>query len=373
MDDTLLLDNAQLLFLLELLCVGGLCRVGFNRLGLVRALAGIDVTFFVVDIGLFAQLSQIGAERGLQLLHVQSVLDSRLNVLHRRNSCHLVAGNLQDDVALLGTDHVGNFAGLHGKCFIFKLLGEGAALERPEIAALRSRGTVGIFLCQIFKAGSSANLFEKIIGLGFGHCQSRSLIRLFGGVLVLRRVNARAGGIGNAVLGRSRGGSLVGRRLLRGDQDFAQFDRLGLFHLVPVLIVKLLLFLLGDAEVGANFFSNYLLGDDPVPHVLLEVFVRNALGGGGLFELLHRIQLHILAHLVEFLDQIGITRNVEVFALLQQELLVDEIAQNVLFTLRIELVRVRRILLLGIIPGLVLAALELRKCNDLAVHARDYF
>jgi hypothetical protein len=126
-----------------------------------------------------------------------------------------------------------------------------------------------------------------------------------------------------------------------------------------VLFVKLPLFVFGDAEVGADFFSDHLLGDDLVAHVLFEVFVRNALGGGGLFQLFHRVQLHVLAHLVQALDQVGIAGDAEVFALFQQELLVDKIAQDVFFPVGVEFVGIGRILLFHVVLELVLGTEEL--------------
>ena len=145
--------------------------------------------------------------------------------------------DLQDDIALLGADHVRNFARLHGKRLIFKFLGQGPALENAQVAALRSGGTVGIFLRHIFKAGSGANLLEQIVGLSFGRRQSGSVLRLFGG------------GIGSAILAWGGSGRLFACRFLGSDQDLAESDRLGLLHLALVLVVKLLLFLLGDGEV----------------------------------------------------------------------------------------------------------------------------
>src|SRR5271157_2582650 len=86
-------DAEDLLFLLlEILALGGLGRGSLNRLGLVGAGAGIDVTLFVIDVGVFTQPGQIGAQRGLQLLVIQSILELRLDIFHRRNACLLVAG-----------------------------------------------------------------------------------------------------------------------------------------------------------------------------------------------------------------------------------------------------------------------------------------
>ena len=95
--------------------------------------------------------------------------------------------------------------------------------------------------------------------------------------------------------------------------------------------------------------------------------------GSRLFQLLHGLQLHVLAHLIKPLDHVGVTSNSKVFAFFKQELLVDEIAQDVLFTLAKQLVGVGRILLFNVVLQLVLAAEELRPGDDRAVHARDNF
>jgi hypothetical protein len=104
-------------------------------------------------------------------------------------------------------------AGLHGERFVFKLLGQSPALEDSQIAALRSRSAFGILLRQILKAGSSADLLEQIVGLGFCRCQSGSILSRLRGVLIFRSVTA--------------GGGRIGGRLLRRDQDLAQPYRLG--------------------------------------------------------------------------------------------------------------------------------------------------
>ena len=71
------LEYAQhlLFLLLQALGFGLFGGSGFDRLGLIGAGAGIRVPFFDVDVSLFAQLGQIGAECGLQLLVVKSVLN----------------------------------------------------------------------------------------------------------------------------------------------------------------------------------------------------------------------------------------------------------------------------------------------------------
>src|SRR5579863_5059567 len=112
-------QDAQLLFLLlaELLGVALLGGGSFDRLGLVGTGAGIRKAGFDVDISFFAQLGEIGAERGLQLLVIESVLDAWLDRFQRRNSRGLMLNDFQDHVTLFGADHVRDLARFHGKGF----------------------------------------------------------------------------------------------------------------------------------------------------------------------------------------------------------------------------------------------------------------
>ncbi len=90
-----------------------------------------------------------------------------------------------------------------------------------------------------------------------------------------------------------------------------------------MLVVELLYFFLRHAEVGADFFADHLLGDDLIPHVLLEVLIGDALCRCGLLERFHGLQLHVLAHLVQALDEVGIAGDAEVFTFIEQKLLID--------------------------------------------------
>src|ERR1035438_1575793 len=75
------------MFLLaELLGSGFLGIGGFDRLGLIGAHSSIDVAIRVFDVGVFPQLGEVGAERGLQFLVVESVLNMWKSVLQRRDA-----------------------------------------------------------------------------------------------------------------------------------------------------------------------------------------------------------------------------------------------------------------------------------------------
>src|SRR5664279_3231024 len=118
------------MFLLaEYLGSGFLGVGGFDRLGLVRAHSSIGVAIRVLDVGIFPQLGEVGAERGLQFLVVESVLNMWKSVLQRRDAGLLVLDDLQDHVSLLGLDDVGDFASLQRKGLVLDGFGKLAALE----------------------------------------------------------------------------------------------------------------------------------------------------------------------------------------------------------------------------------------------------
>ena len=62
----------------------------------------------------------------------------------------------------------------------------------------------------------------------------------------------------------------------------------------------------------------------------LKSSIGNALFLGGLFQIFHRREVVLLADFVELLDQLGIAGDAQFLALGEPELLIDEIAQQVL-------------------------------------------
>ena len=119
---------------------------------------------------------------------------------------------------------------------------------------------------------------------------------------------------------------------------------------------------------------NDLLGNDLGAHILFEVFKRNALSGGSLFQVVHTFELHLLAHFVKPLDQFSVGGNTEVLAFFQQKLAVYKPAENVLLAGGDHLGCVRRILLLRFIFKLLLLAFIIGASDDLIVDAgNDFF
>ncbi len=172
-----------MLLLAEFLGVGFFGGGGLNRLGLVGAGPAVNITRLDIDIGVFAQLGEIGAESGLKLLVVESILNLGEDVFQGRNAGLLVIDDFQDAVALLEAHHLGDLAGLHGKSLVLDFFCELAALEHAERAAIRGGRAVGIFLGDILEIGAVMNLLEKVVGFGLGGTQSRGFGSLSGGIV----------------------------------------------------------------------------------------------------------------------------------------------------------------------------------------------
>ena len=88
---------------------------------------------------------------------------------------------------------------------------------------------------------------------------------------------------------------------------------------------------LGDIDLAIDLLPDHLLGDDAVADVLLEVFERDALLFGGSFERLHRVEMVLLANLIELLDHLGFAGKAQLLALGEQQLLVNQVTEQVLF------------------------------------------
>src|SRR5580692_872474 len=116
------LKQAQFFLLFKFLGVGIFGR-GFYRLGLVGAGARVFVAGIDVNKCILAQFGEILPQRGLQFLHVERVLDSRLDFAKGWNSGAVVLDNLNDDEALPGSDHVRYVTDLHGEGRVLDLLG----------------------------------------------------------------------------------------------------------------------------------------------------------------------------------------------------------------------------------------------------------
>ena len=138
-----------------------------------------------------------------------------------------------------------------------------------------------------------------------------------------------------------------------------------------MLVIEFLHFVFAQGQVLTHFLPNHTLRDDLVAQVLLEVFIRSSLRLRRLLQILHGFEIHLLAHFVEALDEFGVAGDAKIFAFLQQELLVNQIAQNVALLLGENALGVSRVLLLHILLDLIAAANVFRARDDLIVYAGD--
>src|ERR1700686_5380304 len=186
-------EDAELLMFLfsEFLGVGFLGSGGFNGLGLVGTLAGIDVAVRVFDVRVFAQLGEVGAEGGLQFLVIERILNFGKDILQRRNAGLLVIHDFQGHVSLFGVNHACDIAGLLVEGFVFDGLCQLSALEHAKCAPVGGGGAVRIFLRNVLEIGAIVNLLEEIVCLGFGGGESCGIGSLFRGF-----IDGRLGGRG---------------------------------------------------------------------------------------------------------------------------------------------------------------------------------
>ncbi len=206
-----------------------------------------------------------------------------------------VLHDLQDDVALPREDRLGVLAGLQGECLVLKQLGQLAALVLAQVAALRRRRSVA-------EAASPAAQNRRPRAAG---PQCRPPWPWPQPLWPDRRPAAR-------------------------DQNLAQPLALRLRVILLVLLVVALHFARRDLDVLANLLPHHFLGDDLVADVGFEVLERDALLLGGLFQVLDRGQVVLLADLVQPLHQLGFAGNAQFLALGEPQLLVDQVAQQIL-------------------------------------------
>src|ERR1700722_2756713 len=346
------LKHTQLLLLFQLLRVIFFGRC-FHRLGLLCARTGVYIPALDVDICFLAESRQVCPQRRLQLLHVQRVLNARLDFFHRRNARRLMLSRLQNHVTLLGADYIRRLPRLQRENRFFQFFRKCSPLEVAQIAAVLRRRSIGILFRQIRELRTLLNLIQQIVGFGLGRGQCRLHLRV-------RRCNRLP----------IRSNSWLGCGLW-SNQNFAQAHLFRLFHLRLVSVVKFLFFILIHGQFLAHFLPNHPLCDDLVAHVLLELFVGSSLRLCRLLELFHGFKFHFLAHFIQTFYQFRITRNPQVFALLQKKLLVNQIAQHVTLLVGKILLRIRRILLLNFLPQLITAPYILRTRHNFIVDSSN--
>ncbi len=234
---------------------------------MIRAPAGVCVTSCHFNVCVFSQFREIRAQRGLQFLVIESVLDPRKHVFHRRNACHLMVVDLEDGVSLLDADNVCDLPRLHGEGSVFKFLSELATLEGSKCPPIGGRGAVRILFRDFSELRAGTELFQDVLGLGLCRAQSGSVGLLLCGFFRRRLSGPRSTRVWGC------------RRCcgLRSNENLAQLDVLRMAHLLLVFVIELLLFVFTGGEMARNFFTNDLLRDKAIFCCLLEVLPGNAL------------------------------------------------------------------------------------------------
>src|SRR5579859_4767113 len=88
-------------------------------------------------------------------------------------------------------------------------------------------------------------------------------------------------------------------------------------------------FIVGNVNMSTDLLANHRAADDEAALLVLEVFKRYALVFGCLFQIVHTVRAHLFANLVQALDQFRIAGDAQLFAFVQQQLLVNEIAEHI--------------------------------------------
>ncbi len=329
----LLLDALLLLDLLleRRRLVGGVGDLGGGLLG---GGAGVDEAGGNLGVGVGAGLGEVGAEGGLKLLEVESLLHLLFDVGEGRNAGRLMRVYVEDDVALAGTDGLGVGADGEGEGGLLEDIAEGTALPVAEVSAASGIGAAGVGAGEGGEVSAAAKLAGDGVGLGEGGVEV-SLGRVLGG----------------------------------GNEDLAEMHLLGDGEVLGVGVEVGELLGMSHVEMAADLVTHNLLADDLVADVLFEVFEGDALSSSGLLESLHGGEVVFLANVVELTDGFGVAGDAELLALGEEKLLIDEIAEEVIDAV-VE-VGLGEIVLAALLEELLLGRLVLGAGDDLVVDTRD--
>ena len=135
------------------------------------------------------------------------------------------------------------------------------------------------------------------------------------------------------------------------------------------LVVRLLL-RRRHLQMATHLVPHHLLREDAVANIRFEVLKRHALFLRRLLQVLHRIQVVLFADIVQPANHLGIHIQAQLLASRQQQLLVDQVAQQILLPC-LDLLR-RRPALLPILLQLLFGALQVAAADNLIVHPRDH-
>ena len=263
---------------------------------LSRCCAGVYISLLDLDECLIPHLVQIIANRRVHQAHVVRLLYVLLHILVRPRSARRMLHDFQDDVALPRENRIGVLARREIECLVLKHFGKLAPFVLAQIAAGGRRGAVAEAPRQLRKVSAGVQPRLNVVRLCFGR---RNL------------------------------GRIVGSLRPRGNQNLAQPHALRLCVILFVLLVVPLHLAGSHLDMLANFLPHHLLGDDLVADVGLEVLEGHALVSGRLLQIVNRIQVVLLADLVQALYKFRFTGDVQFLALREPQLLVDQVAQQI--------------------------------------------
>src|SRR5580692_5485749 len=269
----------------------------------VASAGGILIAGLDDDVALFAESLEIFAEGRLHTLAIELLIDLIFDFGKGLFAFVVMLKDLHDQEALLRFHHFGEVISLHFEDRVFKFFGELAALVLPQISALFGGGAVGIAL------GNFTEVFSVLDAL-----PSR-----FGFLLQVGYFR-----------------SVFASRI---DLDGSQSDLFGPHEFLLVLVVILLDFVLGDADVGANLAADHLFGEQTTADIVLEIFPVETLLGNGFLESFHAGEFIFDADLVELLDDIRLDADAHVFGALYEKGLVDQFAERVFLAVLDQLVQ----------------------------------
>ena len=205
--------------------------------------------------------------------------------------------HLQNFKAGFRLDHVGDRVLVHFEDHILELRRKLAALEGAEFAAILRRRALRMSLRQLCEILAVHELLVQVVRLRF---DGRNLFR-----------------------------SLA----LRVEENFGKLHLLRANELLLVIVVILLDLVGADVHAPAHFLLDHFLRQQAVFQLLLVVFPDDPLLLDGLLQIVHGREVVLFADFVEPLHHVGLDVDVHVLGALDQKLLVDHVAQQVLLPL----------------------------------------
>ena len=248
-------------------------------------------------------MRQVFAQLRLHFRHVNPIHDFVFDFFNGLLPGLVVIENFENFEARFRLNNVGDLVFVHFEDDIFELLGKLPALEGAEVAAFVLGAALGISL------GNFAELFAL-----------HYAVAIIVGLLL-------------------DGFDFLGGFSLRVEKNFRQVHLLGANEIFEMRVVVLLHFVVADDDALAHFAMNHFLREQAVANLRFVFFPGEALAFDGFFKLIEARKIVLFANVVEVLDHVGFDADAFVFAALNQELLVDHVAQQIFLFILIHRVK----------------------------------